>query len=41
MVSDGLSATQKRVLSLREEFLRKSMNPYRHATMEGGHVVSI
>lgn len=37
---EGLSGQQQRVIQLREEFLRKSLNPYRHATMEGGHVVS-
>lgn len=39
-VPEGISGQQRRVLELRDEFLRKSLNPYRHATMEGGHVVS-
>ncbi|CAG9805620.1 unnamed protein product [Chironomus riparius] len=37
-VPDGISGQQRRVLELRAEFLKKSLNPYRHATMEGGHV---
>lgn len=41
MVAEGVSDAQKRVLSLRKEFMHKFQNPYRHMTAEGGHVVSI
>ncbi|KAG5681716.1 hypothetical protein PVAND_011126 [Polypedilum vanderplanki] len=38
MAEEGLRSQQKRVLELRQQFLRKSMDPYRHMTGEGGHV---
>lgn len=40
MGAEGVSEAQKRVLSLRKEYLQKLHNPYRHMTAEGGHVVS-
>jgi hypothetical protein len=39
MASDGLSDQQRKIVALRQEFFRKATNPYRHATMEGGHLV--
>lgn len=35
-----LEAKARRRLALREEFLKKASDPYRHASGEGGTVVS-
>lgn len=40
MSTEVVSETQKRVLELRKEYLKKLHNPYRHMTAEGGHIVS-
>ncbi|CRK99831.1 CLUMA_CG013139, isoform A [Clunio marinus] len=38
MSSEQISSKQKRVIELRNEYLKQINNPYRHMTAEGGHV---
>lgn len=37
---ERLKANAKRRLELRNEFLKQQSDPFRHASGEGGHVVS-
>lgn len=39
-ISLEAAGVSKRTIELREQFMKQRLNPYRHMTGEGGHVVS-